>query len=117
MCPSLKTISETSPDGLPGTAELTPLSECAAIPENAAHRAYTGMKELNIREMRANVGRLDELVATEGELVITRHGKAIARVLPMPQHRQWPDHAELRQRMSPLKTPSSELIRAERDER
>jgi antitoxin (DNA-binding transcriptional repressor) of toxin-antitoxin stability system len=75
------------------------------------------MKRLNIREMRANIGRLDELVASEGELIITRHDEAIARVLPMPQHRQWPDHAELRRRMKPLKTSSAELIRAERDER
>lgn len=75
------------------------------------------MKRLNIREMRANIGRLDELVASEGELIVTRHGEAIARVLPMPEHRQWPDHADLRQRMQALKTSSAELIRAERDER
>jgi antitoxin (DNA-binding transcriptional repressor) of toxin-antitoxin stability system len=75
------------------------------------------MKRLNIREICANIGRLDELVASEGELVVTRHGEAIARVLPMPEHRQWPDHADLRQRMPALKISSAELIRAERDER
>lgn len=36
------------------------------------------MKELNIREMRANVGRLDELVAEEGGLGIGRRGQPIA---------------------------------------
>ncbi len=75
------------------------------------------MKELSVRDMRANLGRLDELVAAEGELVICRHGRPIARVLPMAQHRQPPDHADLRRRMAPLQTPSAELIRAERDER
>jgi antitoxin (DNA-binding transcriptional repressor) of toxin-antitoxin stability system len=75
------------------------------------------VKELNIREMRANIGRLAELVAAEGELVIRRRGQPIARVLPMAQHRHPPDHADLRQRMPLLQTPSADLIRAERDER
>lgn len=75
------------------------------------------MKELNVRDMRANIGRLAELVAAEGELVIRRHGQPIARVLPMAQHRQPPTHADLRQRMAPLQTTSAELIRTERDER
>jgi len=75
------------------------------------------MKELNVREMRASLGRLDELVEEAGELVISRRGKPIARVLPVSRQRQRPDHAHLRQRTSLLTTPSAELIRAERDER
>jgi len=75
------------------------------------------MKELNIREMRANIGRLDELVAAEGELVVSRRGRPIARILPISQHRQPPDHADLRRRMERLQTPSADLIRTERDER
>jgi antitoxin (DNA-binding transcriptional repressor) of toxin-antitoxin stability system len=39
------------------------------------------MKEINIRQMRASFGRLDELVAAESELVISRRGRPIARVL------------------------------------
>ena len=39
-------------------------------------------KVINIRQMRASIGRLDELVAAEGELVISRRGRPIARVLP-----------------------------------
>jgi antitoxin (DNA-binding transcriptional repressor) of toxin-antitoxin stability system len=84
---------------------------------NLQHNLARAMKELSVRDMRANIGRLDELVAAEGELVICRHGRPIARVLPMAQHRQPPDHADLRRRMAPLQTPSVELIRAERDER
>jgi antitoxin (DNA-binding transcriptional repressor) of toxin-antitoxin stability system len=49
--------------------------------------------------------------------VISRHGRPIARVLPIAQHRQPPDHADLRRRMQPLQAPSAELIRAERSER
>jgi len=75
------------------------------------------MKELNIREMRANIGRLDELVEEAGELVISRRGKRIARVLPVSRRRERPDHADLRRRTALLNTPSAELIRAERDER
>mgnify|MGYP001327919587 CR=1 FL=1 len=41
------------------------------------------MKERNIREMRANMGRLDELVAEEGEFVISRRGHPFARILSM----------------------------------
>lgn len=44
-------------------------------------------------------------------------GRPIARVLPMAQHRQPPNHADLRRRMAPLPMSSAELIRAERDER
>ena len=67
--------------------------------------------------MRANMGRLDELVAEEGELVISRRGQPIARILSMAAHLHSPDHADLSLRMARLQTPSSELIRAERDER
>jgi antitoxin (DNA-binding transcriptional repressor) of toxin-antitoxin stability system len=75
------------------------------------------VKELNIREMRASLGKLAELVAAEGELLILRRGQPIARVLPMTPQRRRPDHAELRQRMPLLESSSADLIRAERDER
>jgi prevent-host-death family protein len=75
------------------------------------------MKELNVREMRANIGRLDELVDEAGELVITRRGQPIVRVLPVSRQRKRPDHSDLRQRTAQLPTPSAALIRAERDER
>jgi len=75
------------------------------------------MKEINVREMRASIGRLDQLVAEAGQLVISRHGKPIARVLPMPGRRARPDHADLRARMPRLAEPSEALIRAERNER
>ena len=75
------------------------------------------MKELSVREMRASIGRLDELVEEAGELIISRRGRPIARVLPVTGTRQRPDHAELRQRTATLTTSSADLIRAERDER
>jgi len=75
------------------------------------------VKKLNIREMRASLGQLAELVAAEGELLISRRGEPIARVLPMVPQRRRPDHAELRQRMPFLGSSSADLIRDERDER
>jgi len=75
------------------------------------------MKELNVCEMRASIGRLAELVEAEGELVISRRGLPIARVLPIARRRQAPSHADLRQQTARLQTSSAELIRAERDER
>ena len=75
------------------------------------------MKEVNVREMRASIGCLDELAAEAGELDFGRYGKPIARVLPMPGPHARPDHADLRARMPCLPEPSEALIRAERDER
>jgi antitoxin (DNA-binding transcriptional repressor) of toxin-antitoxin stability system len=75
------------------------------------------MKELNVREMRASIGRLDALVDASGELIVTRGGKAIARILPIHRNRQRPDHADLRARMPPLSILSEVLVRGERDER
>ena len=41
------------------------------------------MKQLNIREMRSVLGKLDVLVEEQQELIITRNKQAIARVLPI----------------------------------
>lgn len=75
------------------------------------------MKELSVREMRASIGRLDELVDEAGELVVSRHGRPIARILPMPGRRPRPDHADLRSRMPRLTQISAALIRWDRDDR
>ncbi len=75
------------------------------------------MRELTIREMRENLGRLGELVEGEGEVVITRRGIPIARLLPVKNVRRRPSHAELRASMPFLKTPNEKLVRADRNER
>ncbi|MBS3800179.1 MAG: type II toxin-antitoxin system Phd/YefM family antitoxin [Thioalkalivibrio sp.] len=74
------------------------------------------MKELNVREMRAAIGRLEQIVQDSGEITILRRGKPIARVLPVRSGSRRPDHRELRQRTGLLK-PSEALLREERDER
>ena len=74
------------------------------------------MKTLSIREMREALGQLDQLVKHEGELIVTRRGRAIARVLPFQPERAMPSHAEHRSRM-PRLSPSAERVREDRDAR
>ena len=75
------------------------------------------MKSLSIREVRKELAHIDELVAREGEVVVTRRGKPIARMLPLRSKRPVPSHADLRASMPRLKSGSETLIRKERDER
>jgi antitoxin (DNA-binding transcriptional repressor) of toxin-antitoxin stability system len=76
------------------------------------------MKQLNIREMRSILGKLDVLVEEQQELIITRNKQAIARVLPMQAAKKRPTHTELRSlQTGRLITASEDLIRHDRDER
>ena len=87
---------------------------------NSLIRSTTGtqrMKELNIREIRESLGRLGEILNEAGEVIVSRHGLPIARLLPLPGKRPRPDHADLRARTPRLTKPSEALIRSERDER
>jgi antitoxin (DNA-binding transcriptional repressor) of toxin-antitoxin stability system len=74
------------------------------------------MKTFSIREMREALGQLDQLVEQEGELIVTRRGRAIARVLPVKPQRMMPSNAEHRSRL-PRLSPSAELVREDRDAR
>jgi antitoxin (DNA-binding transcriptional repressor) of toxin-antitoxin stability system len=75
------------------------------------------MKTLSIREMRSALSRLDEVVAEAGEVIVTRRGKALARILPARPKRGIPSRAGLRASMPKLKVPSQALIRQDRDQR
>jgi len=74
------------------------------------------MKAMSIREMRSELGHLDQLIKSQGEIVVTKRGRPIARLLPMQGTRGIPDHADLRARMAEL-TPSTHLLREDRDKR
>jgi antitoxin (DNA-binding transcriptional repressor) of toxin-antitoxin stability system len=74
------------------------------------------MKTLSIREMRGALGRLDEILERENEVIIARRGKAIARLLPMRPRRRMPSQADLRAQM-PRLSASADLIREDRNER
>ena len=75
------------------------------------------MRKLSVREVRAALPQLERILEQEGELVITRNGVPIARVLPAVRREGMPSHAELRSRMPRLSVGSEVLIRQERDER
>lgn len=75
------------------------------------------MKKLSIREVRKELAQLDELIRREGEVLITRRGKPIARLLPVGEGKGATSHAALRASMPRLKVGSEVCVREERDER
>ncbi len=75
------------------------------------------MKTLSIRELRSALTRLDKLLAKQGEVIITRRGKPLARVLPMLPRQPMPSHADLWAMMPRMKVPSEVYIREDRDAR
>ena len=75
------------------------------------------MKILSIREVRAALSRLHELVAREGEILITRHGRAVARILPTRPSGKMPSHRHLRDKMRRLDVGSEASLREDRDGR
>jgi prevent-host-death family protein len=75
------------------------------------------MRELSIREMREKLGTLGQLVKREGEILITRRGVPIARLLPIMRTQSRPSHADLRASMPRLDTPSEIRVRDDRDQR
>jgi antitoxin (DNA-binding transcriptional repressor) of toxin-antitoxin stability system len=75
------------------------------------------MKKLRLEALRAVLPRLDAVLAREGELVITRHGKAIARLLPPQATARMPSHRDLRESMTTLSVCSEAYVRQDREER
>ena len=75
------------------------------------------MKTVSIREMRTALTQLEELLKGSGGLLITRRGRAIARLLPMDPIHEVPTHKSLRKAMPKLAQGSEELVRADRDSR
>ncbi len=77
------------------------------------------MGEISIRDMRRLLARIEEELARHGELVLTRRGRPVARILPMhaPASGKRPSHADLRARMRRSQHDSAQLLRKERDAR
>ncbi len=75
------------------------------------------MREISVREMRAVLTNLEQLLEEEGELTITRRGHKVARVVPMTFGRPVPSHRRLREAMPLLSVGSEALVRQDRNER
>jgi prevent-host-death family protein len=72
---------------------------------------------ISIREMRNHLGRLDSLIAEEHELIITRHNKPVARVLPIEGEKSRPNHKDLRNQLPYQEIGSEVLQRRDRKDR
>ena len=67
--------------------------------------------------MRSPVSHIEEIVAKEGEVVVTRRGRPLARILSVHPRRGIPSRAELRASMPKLEVPSEVLIGRGREAR
>jgi len=75
------------------------------------------MRQLSVRAVRAELSRIDRLLALQGEMVLTRRGRPVARLLPIRRGSQPRSHADLRRRMKRASVGSESYLRAERDQR
>jgi len=75
------------------------------------------MKKLSIREIRQSLSQLDHLLAVEGEVMLTRRGEPIARVVQVNRRRPIPSHRDLRKGMRKMLSGSEKLVREGRDSR
>jgi prevent-host-death family protein len=73
------------------------------------------MREMSIRELRDSLSSIDEIVDRAGEVLVTRHGRPVARLSSVRAARSAPSHADLRATMPRMTTPSEDLVRADRD--
>jgi len=75
------------------------------------------MKKLSIREARQSLSHLDRLLAVEEEVMITRRGDPIAKVVQVGRKRPIPSHRDLRDAMPQIRKGSEKLVREIREER
>jgi antitoxin (DNA-binding transcriptional repressor) of toxin-antitoxin stability system len=75
------------------------------------------MKKLSIREVRQSLSHLDRLLAVEEEVMITRRGEPIAKVVQVGRKRPIPSHRDLREEMKRMHERSEVILRKDRDER
>ena len=75
------------------------------------------MRHVTVREMRALLPDLEATLAREGEIVVTRRGRPIARLSSLASEDRRPSHAAFRARLPYQEVPSELVVRQDRDER
>lgn len=78
------------------------------------------MITVNLAEAKARLGELLDKVEAGEEVIITRHGKAVARLSAAVRPRKplpLQELAEFRAAMPRLRRPAAELLREARDDR
>ena len=74
------------------------------------------MEEISVKDARENFKDLLDRVAMGEEIVIVRHGKPVARLLPpAPRRKRLPSMAEFRQSIKYTGKPLSQIVIEERD--
>lgn len=79
------------------------------------------MQKVNIKEARQQIGRLIEAVTTGEEIIITKHGKPVARLQEIvgeeKKELRFPDRRKFRAGLPPAQQSSVRIIREMRNER
>jgi prevent-host-death family protein len=76
------------------------------------------MKQVGIRQARQELPDLIDRAQAGEEIVITRQGKAVAKLIPAPKTpKTLPALRAFRLRMGPVGTPAVQLVREERNAR
>jgi prevent-host-death family protein len=79
------------------------------------------MQRINVREARQHIGRLLDAVSAGEEVIITRRGKPVAKLLQFQEQGQeaafFPRRKEFRESIPQALRSSTEEIRTIRDER
>ncbi len=79
------------------------------------------MRKVSVREARAEMARLLEAVEAGEEVVITRRGDPVARLVGLdaesPREISFPSRSKLRESLPPSKRPSSRLVHELREDR
>jgi prevent-host-death family protein len=75
------------------------------------------MRKLSVREARQALSHLDRLLAGEDELIITRHGRPVAKLVGLERRQPIPSHRDLRSSMPKVSEGSETVVREDRDAR
>jgi antitoxin (DNA-binding transcriptional repressor) of toxin-antitoxin stability system len=73
------------------------------------------MKRITIRELHARTGRLIRLAAEHGEILVTDHGKAVAKILPHVEEKTTPYFSRRKQTPAFRKLAASDKLQTSRD--
>jgi antitoxin (DNA-binding transcriptional repressor) of toxin-antitoxin stability system len=76
------------------------------------------MRQVTVREMRRLLPDIEGALRAEGELILTRRGKPVARLVALaPERPRRPSNADLRALMPAHEVTSEQLVREDRDAR
>jgi antitoxin (DNA-binding transcriptional repressor) of toxin-antitoxin stability system len=73
------------------------------------------MLQMSVRQFREALTALEQILEREGEFIVTRHGRPLAKVVSLNPVRKAPSHADLRASIPPMQAGSEDLIRQDRN--